>query len=102
VFALKVPVVNVTVNTLLSMEAVPAAPVAGDVNVTAAFGVQLGEPVRVTISLALDGYAVAGVNVSDIITAEADAITLDSEIAGDAAPIDPLMMAGKVPSRLVP
>jgi len=59
VFALKVPDVNATVNTLLSMEAVPAAP-ADDVNVAEVPAAQLGEPESVTISSALDGSAAAG------------------------------------------
>jgi hypothetical protein len=54
VFALKVPDVNVTVNTLLSMEAVPAAPVVGDVNVADVPAAQLGEPESVTMILESD------------------------------------------------
>ena len=100
-FALKVPDVNATVNTLLSMEAVPAA-LAGDVNVTLVAAAQLGAPERVTTSLELDGSKVAGVNVNDMITPDAPTITLDSEIAGDAVPMDPLMMAGKVSAAVVP
>ena len=100
VFALKKPDVNATVNTLLSMEAVPAAP-AGDVKVAEVPAAQLGEPESVTMSLALDGSAAAGENARDIVTPEAPAITLDSEIEGDAAMV-PLMIAGKVPVKLVP
>ena len=99
-FALKVPDVNATVNTLLSIEAVPAA-IAGDVNVAEVPAAQLGEPESVTMSLALDGSAVAGENATDIVTPEAPAITLDSEIEGGTA-MDPLMIAGKVPFILVP
>ena len=100
-FALKVPDVNATINTLLSMEAVPAA-LAGDVNVTLVAAAQLGAPERVTTSLELDGSKVAGVNVNDMITPDAPTITLDSKIAGDAAPMEPLMMAGKVSAAVVP
>jgi hypothetical protein len=99
-FALKVPDVNATVNTLLSMEAVPAAP-AGDVNLAEVSVAQLGEPESVTMSLAPDGSAAPGVNARDIVTPDWPAIMLDSEIEGDAAMV-PLMMAGKVPVALVP
>ncbi len=78
----------------------PAAP-AGDVNLAEVSVAQLGEPESVTMSLAPDGSAAAGVNARDILTPEWPAITLDSEIEGDAAMV-PLMMAGNLPVALVP
>ena len=52
--------------------------------------------------LALDGMLNTGVNATVITTPEAPAITLDSEIARDEAPNDPLWMAGNVPATDVP
>ena len=80
-FALKVPDVNATVNTLLSMEAVPAAP-AGDVNVAEVPAAQLGEPESVTMSLESDGRDKDGNSTTDIVTFEAPAATEDSVTDG--------------------
>ena len=76
-FALKVPDVNATVNTLLSMEAVPAA-LAGDVKVTLVAAAQLGAPERVTTSVEFDERDRDGNNTTDIVTFNASATTEDS------------------------
>ena len=90
-------------NTLLTVVvvivAVPDAPT-GDANVTKVPGEQAGAaelmtpvveelPVNVTRILASDGKLDAGVNVTVMNNPDAPAVTLDSEIAGDAAPMDP-------------
>ena len=54
-------------------------------------------PVNVTVNLALDVMLKAGVNATVMTTPEAPAITLDSEIAIDAAPKDPFRIEGNVP-----
>ena len=93
--------------------AVPEAPTEGDTKLSKLAGKQAGAaefatpeveelPVNVTMILALDGMLNAGVNAIVITTPEAPAITLDSEIAGDAAPNDPLRIAGKVPATDAP
>jgi len=95
VFALKVPDVNATVNTLLSMETVPAAP-AGDVNVAEVPAAQLGEPESVTMSLESDGRNLDGNSTIDIVTLEAPAATQESvtdgasrrKMAPDGTPIE--------------
>jgi hypothetical protein len=95
VFALKVPDVNATVNTLLSMEAVPAAP-EGDVKVAEVPAAQLGEPESVTMSLESDGRDRDGNSTTDSVTFEALATTEDSvtngasrrEMAPDGTPIE--------------
>ena len=98
---------------MLVIVAVPDAPTEGDTKLSKLAGEQAGAaefatpevkelPVNVIMILALDGMLNAGVNATVITTPEAPAITLDSEIAGDAAPNDPLWMAGKVPAPDVP
>jgi hypothetical protein len=103
-------------NTLLAVVvvivAVPDAP-AGDANVTKVPGEQAGAaelmtpdveelPVNVTRILASDGKLDAGVNVTVMNNPDAPAVTLDIEIAGDAAPMDPFKMDGNVPATDVP
>ena len=53
-FALKTPLENLTVSTLLVMLATPTAPASGDVNVTGVFAAQLGDPDRVMMTLEPD------------------------------------------------
>jgi hypothetical protein len=102
-----------TLEEIAVIEAVPDAPTEGDTKLSKLAVEQAGAaelaislvselPVNVTMILALDGMLKAGVNATVITTPEAPAITLDSEIAGDAAPNDPLWMAGKVPAPDVP
>jgi hypothetical protein len=112
--ALNSPDVRVIVNknTLLGLlgyiVAVPDAPPEGDTNLSKLAGEQAGAaafttveekelPVNVTVNLALDGMLKAGVNATVMTTPEAPAITLDSEIAIDAAPKDPFRIEGNVP-----
>ena len=94
---------------VLVIVAVPDAPAEGDTKLSKLAGEQAGAaelatpeveelPVNVIMIWALDGILNAGVNATVITTPEAPAITLDSEIAGDAAPNDPLRIAGKVPA----
>jgi hypothetical protein len=113
--ALNSPDVSVIVKSrtlevlVLVIVAVPDAPAEGDTKLSKLAGEQAGAaefatpeveelPVNVIIILALDGMLNAGVNDTVIKTPEAPAITLDSEIAGDEAPNDPLRIAGKVPA----
>jgi hypothetical protein len=102
-----------TLEVMPVIVALPEAPTEGDTKLSKLSGEQAGAaelaislvwelPVNVTMILALDGMLNAGVNATVITTPEAPAITLDSEIAGDAAPNDPLWMAGKVPATDVP
>ena len=98
---------------VLVIVAVPDAPTEGDKTLSKLAGEQAGAaefatpeveelPVNVTMILALDGMLNAGVNINVMTTSEAPAITLDSEIAGDAAPNDPFWMKGNVPVTDVP
>jgi hypothetical protein len=101
-FALYTPDVKVTVNMLLSMEATPAAPGAGDVKETVVPAPQLGDPDRVTTSLEFEYKVITGVKATVQTTPDLPAIKLDSVNAGELTPINPLMMLGNVVTTVVP
>jgi hypothetical protein len=81
-FALKTPLKNLTVSTLLVMLATPAAPASGDVNVTGVFAAQLGDPDRVILSVKGEGKDNDGSNVIVIMTSAAPATTEESATVG--------------------
>jgi hypothetical protein len=83
-FALNTPDVKVTVNMLLSMEATPAAPEAGDVNETVVPAPQLGDPDRVTTRMDPDEKGIDGTNNMDMVTFDDPATTEDRVIVGES------------------
>ena len=85
------------------MLATPAAPDAGDVKTSAVFAVQASPlPDKLIKSLPVDGTAVAGVSVIDMVTPVAPRITELKTTAGIAFPNEPSTIAGKVPIELRP
>ena len=87
----KVPAVNVTVNTNPVSEAVPVA-LDGAVIVTVGAGLdarEMPDPTRVMTTLPLVGVVVAGVSETDKVTDVAPATALLSVMAGWLAPRPP-------------
>ena len=85
------------------MLATPAAPDAGDVKTSAVFAVQASPlPDKLIKSFPVDGTAVAGVSVIDMVTPVAPRITELKTTAGIAFPNEPSTIAGNVPTELDP
>ena len=99
----KAPDAKLTVRTCPVNIAVPAAPDAGDVKVSAVFEKHESPlPVKLMTSFPVDGTAMAGVRVIDIVTPVAPRITLLSVMAGFPVPNEPSTIAGNVPTELDP
>ncbi len=99
----KVPAVNVTVNTpAAEMEAVPAPPGPPVVNVRVPGAATANPaPLSVMMMLPVVGIVVVGVRVTVMMTPVAPLAALLRVIAGLVAPSDPPTMATKVPVLLV-
>ena len=79
------------------MLATPAAPDAGDVKTSAVFAVQASPlPDKLIKSLPVDGTAVAGVSVIDMVTPVAPRITELKTTAGIAFPNEPSTIVGNI------